>query len=200
MPGSGCRLHFLGWIMMANLINTGISTPRCRNPANLPRFPRPADLFGINIWEWFLGCGLILLLHRVSGPCASPTMGPGELPGPLAASDSLRNAVRKAVADLPAGTPGLRLLARPPVTFYLGGRVRRCRWNLTWRGCSRLGDPRFWALVDLAQLRQEGDPKTASAALLGPLGARPRIPDTTEPCRPCWISIRVLPGPAGRSR
>jgi hypothetical protein len=29
------------------------------------------------------------------------------------------------------------------------------------------GNPRLWALVDLAQLRQERDPKTASAALLG---------------------------------
>jgi hypothetical protein len=96
----------------------------------------------------------------------SPTLGPGELPGPLAPSDLLRNGVRKAVADLPAGTPGLRLLARPPVTFYVGGRVPvRVEPDLT-----RLlapGNPRLWALVDLAQLRQEGDPRTASATLLG---------------------------------
>ena len=57
-------------------------------------------------------------------PPFADAWGPGELPGPLASSDSLRNGVRNAVADL----AGLALgpsdcWLRPPVTFYVGGRV-----------------------------------------------------------------------------
>ncbi len=161
-------LHFLGWIMATNLINQGFSARR-QNLGKPASALDPEDFFGFNIWEC-IATGIALLAIEFLGPdmFRSPTMGPGELPGPLAASDSLRNAVRKAAADLPVGTPGLRLLARPPVTFYLGGRVQvplQVEPDL-----GRLlapGNPRFWALVDLAQLRQEGDPKTAPAAVLG---------------------------------
>ncbi|HMF37755.1 MAG TPA: glycosyltransferase family 39 protein [Isosphaeraceae bacterium] len=158
-------LHFLGWIMTANLINEGFPTPH-QKPGRLASVLETGDFFGINIWEC-IACGIALLAIELLGPdmFGSPTLGPGELPGPLAPSDLLRSGVRKAVADLPAGTPGLRLLARPPVTFYLGGRVQvQVEPDL-----ARLlapGNPGHWALVDLAQLRQEGDPKTASARLL----------------------------------
>jgi len=159
-------LHFLGWIMTASIINEGIPTPQ-QKADKLPSVLETRVFFGINLWE-YITCGIVMLAIAFLGPdmFRSPTLGPGELPGPLAPSDSLRNGVRKAIADLPAGTAGLRLLARPPVTFYLGGRVQvQVEPDLT--RLLATGDPRLWSLVDLAQLRQESDPKTASAALLG---------------------------------
>ena len=84
---------------------------------------------------------------------------------PLQPTDSLRNAVRTVLADLPSDTEGLRLLARPAVNFYLGGRIP------TWvePDLARLTVPAgdlTWALVDVGLLRQEGDMKTATAKLL----------------------------------
>jgi 4-amino-4-deoxy-L-arabinose transferase-like glycosyltransferase len=91
--------------------------------------------------------------------------GPGNNPGPLGPSDSLKGAVGRALADLPDGTPGLRLLVRPPVTFYLSGRISaQVEPNLEALLQSR--DPRLWALVDLAQLRQEGNLDQATERLL----------------------------------
>jgi 4-amino-4-deoxy-L-arabinose transferase-like glycosyltransferase len=104
----------------------------------------------------------------VFGPHGRPNLfaGPGECPGPLAATDSLRLAVNRTVADLqPQATPRLRLLARPSVTFYLGGRIPvQVEPNL-----ARLlepANPSFWALVDQAQLRQEGDLNASVERLL----------------------------------
>ena len=44
----------------------------------------------------------------------------GNLPGLLAPTDSLRLACRRSHDDLPTDLKNLRVLARPPVTFYLG--------------------------------------------------------------------------------
>jgi len=189
-------LHFLGWIMTANLINERFPTPH-QKPGRLPSALETGNVFGINIWEC-IACGIAMLAIEFLGPdmFRSPALGPGELPGPLAPSDSLRNGVRKAVADLPAGTPGLRLLARPPVTFYVGGRVQvQVEPDLT-----RLlapGNLRLWALVDLAQLRQEGDPKTASAALLGRWELVREYP--TQLSLPALLDIDPAAARAGRS-
>src|SRR5262249_14024383 len=90
--------------------------------------------------------------------------GPGQSPRPLDPTDSLRTATARAIADLPPGTPGLRLLVRPPVTFYLGGRVA----TLVEPNLERLMspvDPRLWALVDVVQLRQEGGLKAVTEQL-----------------------------------
>jgi dolichyl-phosphate-mannose-protein mannosyltransferase len=159
-------LHLLGWIMMASLISEWFATAQAQS-AGPASTPEAGLMFGMKTWN-VIACGLMILAIELLGPpmVRSPTIGPGELPGPLAPSDSLRNAVRKAMADLPDATRGLRLLVRPPVTFYLGGRVPvQVEPDLT-----RLlgpGNPGLWALVDLAQLRQEGDLKHATAALLG---------------------------------
>jgi 4-amino-4-deoxy-L-arabinose transferase-like glycosyltransferase len=84
---------------------------------------------------------------------------------PLQPTDSLRATVRTILADLPTDPKMLRLLARPPVTFYLGGRIpTRVEPDLT-RLIEQAGDL-DWALVDEAQLRQEGDTRTATAKLL----------------------------------
>ena len=207
-------LQFLGWIMTANLIVQGLSAPR-RNLGKPSSAVDPEKFFGINIWEC-IAIAIALLAIEILGPemFRRPTMGPGELSGPLAPSDSLRNAVRKAVGDLPAGTPGLRLLARPPVTFYLGGQVAM-RVEPDLPRLLAPGDPRLWALVDLAQLRQEGDLETATAALrsrwelfreypaqlslpalLDSDPAAARAGRSTSLSAPLWLLRPKTPGPA----
>jgi dolichyl-phosphate-mannose-protein mannosyltransferase len=158
-------LHFLGWIMAASLINQE-SPARRQNAQEAASALKTKDYFGISIRRCITFAAVLLAIELVSPiTFRRPTLGPGDLPGPLASSDWLRNAVKQAVADLPADTAGLRLLARPPVAFYLGGRVpARVEPDL-----ARLltpADPRLWALVDLAQLRQERDLKVATAELL----------------------------------
>ena len=57
------------------------------------------------------------------------------------------------------------MLVRPPVVFYLGGRIpARTEPNLA--RLLEFADHQTWALVDAAQLRQEGDLKTAKSRLL----------------------------------
>jgi hypothetical protein len=77
--------------------------------------------------------------------------------------------------DLPRDIPGLRLLARPPVTFYLGGRVpAKVEPNVD--RLVQSADPNLWALVDGAQLAQEGDATSALNKLLlrwSPVRKRP---------------------------
>ena len=115
--------HFPGWIMAANLINQEFPTPRPK-PGKSASALETGNPDVINPWEW-IARGIAMPAIELSGAdmFRSPTLSPGELPGPPALSDSLRNGVRKAVADLPAGTPGLRPPARSPVLFYAGVRV-----------------------------------------------------------------------------
>jgi hypothetical protein len=158
-------LHFLGWIMAACLIAQILGASG--QHINGPVFP-PRNEFAIyhKLISYIFCIFLMIAIENPDlGDLRWPTLGPAELPGPLATSDSLRSAVGKAIADLPAGTPGLRLLARPPVLFYLAGRVpARVEPDL-----ARLiapADPRLWALVDLAQLRQEARVEAATADLM----------------------------------
>ncbi len=191
-------LHFLGWIMTATLISQGLPTPGQKTGKSASAL-ETGNFFGIKIWQC-IASGIVLLAIEFLGPgmLRWPTLGPGELPGPLAASDSLRNGVRKAVADLPAGTPGLRRLARPPVTFYLGGRVQvQVQVEPDLGRLLAPGDPRLWALIDLAQLRQEGDPKTASAAIFGRWELVREYP--TQLSLPALLDIDPGAARAGRS-
>lgn len=82
--------------------------------------------------------------------------------GLLAPSDSLRRGVGAALAELPEGVSDLRLLARPPVTFYVGGGAG-ARVEPDLEGLLRDG-PGRWALLDWAMLRQSGDADAAAAA------------------------------------
>lgn len=98
----------------------------------------------------------LMLIRIVFEGVQDPRRFHRDLPGPLAGSDSVRHAVVQARADLPQGTLGVRLLVRPPVTFYLGGKVpTKAESNLA--GMMEAGNPGHWALVDLAMLRQEPD-------------------------------------------
>jgi hypothetical protein len=112
-----------------------------------------------------VACGLAALAQ---GMVLMRTPSPAERgTGLLAPSDSLRIAVGRALADLPRSNPGLRLLARPPVTFYIGGGAEASvEPDLDGLTRSNGARPGAWALVDLAQLGQSGDVAAASARLL----------------------------------
>jgi dolichyl-phosphate-mannose-protein mannosyltransferase len=86
-------------------------------------------------------------------------------PGLLAASDSLYRATVRVAEALPKEVQGLRALVRPPVTYYLAGRVPL----YPMAGSDSLlkgGDPRVWALVDSAILRSEAGATSADGNLL----------------------------------
>jgi len=88
----------------------------------------------------------------------------GDRPALMASSDSLRKATARALADLPPKKPELRLLVRPPVDFYLAGRVAM----MDLVGVEDLfhRTDGAWALVDVAILRQSGDLDGLVARLL----------------------------------
>ena len=91
---------------------------------------------------------------HASGSFASPGRAcPGRWPSPRALRSE--RAVNDLFSDLPPGLPGLRSLARPPVIFYLAGRVPvRVEPNLEDLLAARGGEA--WALVDAVQLSKEG--------------------------------------------
>jgi len=146
-------IHSLGWIAGAGAI-AGLVADRDEPFAWVGWRPAVA-----------IACGLAAL---VQGLVLMRTPSPAERgTGLLAPSDSLRNAVGRAIAELPRANPGLRLLARPPATFYIGGRAAAS----VEPGVDGLirgngGRPGAWALVDQAQLRQSGDVTSASSRLL----------------------------------
>ena len=125
-----------------------------------------------------LFCGLAALGQ---GLWLTPTPSLGQHgTGVLAPSDSLRIAVGRALGDLPREIPSLRLLARPPVTFYIGGRVP-ARIEPDLDGLLQAQGDGAWALVDLAQLRQSGDLRTTSARLLEHWEKIAEYPSTLNP-------------------
>lgn len=74
----------------------------------------------------------------------------------LGPTDSLRRACKTISGELPREIGGLRLYARPSVTFYLSGSTS----VLPQPSLDRLlapGDTRTWALLDTAMTRQETD-------------------------------------------
>ena len=75
-------------------------------------------------------------------------------PGLFAPSDSLYRATEQLSANLPDRVKGLRLLARPPVTYYLAGRIGLYPMSGSDQ-LSKPGDPGLWAMVDAAILRSE---------------------------------------------
>jgi hypothetical protein len=158
-------LQSVGWIVTAHLVAASVKLAAARSHRpqvafdhllSLKRLPLTAS--GLLLCALYLGSDLALwkqasqriLKHHES---------------PLEPTDSLRLAVRAVLADLPSDTIGLCLLARPTVSFYLGGRIpTRVERDLV-RLNERARDV-SWALVDVAQLRQEGDMKSATAKLL----------------------------------
>jgi hypothetical protein len=152
----------LGWLITAGIITSALA--RHVTDHNPSEIERHLDYDPLGYWRIFVLCFVFLI---VNGPGTTQWLfpRPGQSPRPLDPSDSLRKATAKVIANLPSGTPALRLLVRPPVTFYLGGRIPA----LVEPSLERLiqpGNPQAWALVDLAQLRQEGDLNSAREKLL----------------------------------
>jgi hypothetical protein len=83
---------------------------------------------------------------------------------PLTTSDSVRQATRRLLATLPREASSVKVLARPPVLFYILDRVAFQR-VADRHGLGQPGSRREWALVDESQLRQEGDPDQIMAEL-----------------------------------
>ena len=149
-------LHAASWIIMGDVV------------ASLARVTSRSD--GAPRWSVLPGrvhlqIGLVASLaigHRIlETPRARP------LPGLLGPSDSLRTACHDLASVLPADVPELRLLARPPVRFYLAlsgrgplGTVADLRSLLDQSG------PASWAVVDEVLLRQEGDASVGRRRLL----------------------------------
>lgn len=96
-------------------------------------------------------------LYSLGAVVALPRLELGrgsDQPGLLAPSDALYRACSEVAKALPEEVRTLRLLVRPPVTFYLAGRVGLAPMAKS-ESLLRRGDPSSWALVDSAVLRSE---------------------------------------------
>lgn len=159
-------IQALGWIAGAGAI-AGLAG----------RAETSAGRFGFRAGG-LVACGLAALAQ---GLWLAPTPSLGRHgTGVLAPSDSLRIAVGRVLGGLPREVPGLRLLARPPVTFYIGGRAA-ARIEPDLDGLLQPQGDGAWALVDLAQLRQSGDLPTTSARLLERWEKVAEYPTTLNP-------------------
>ena len=112
--------------------------------------------------------------------------------GVLGPTDSVRSAVNRAIAELPRETPGLRLLARPPVTFYIGGRAA-ARIEPDLDGLLHDQGDGAWALVDLRSFvnRVSWRRRRPGCSDTGKRSVRTR---RSSIHRPCWTSIPPRPG------
>jgi len=137
-------IQAIGWVALA-----GLAAEALAGGAGMPK-SRAAWVVAV--------AGAAVAQALATAALSGPSAG---RPGVLAPSDSLRRATALALADLPESAPGLRVLARPSVTFYLAGRGG-ARVEPDARSLLE-GGGGAWALVDLAQLRQSGE-----VAELGP--------------------------------
>ncbi|APW61005.1 ArnT family glycosyltransferase [Paludisphaera borealis] len=144
-------IQSLGWIAGAGAI-AGLIAPQGES---MGRFGFRSGVL--------IACGLAALVQGLV-LMRTPSLAERGM-GLLAPTDSLRNAVARALGDSPRENPKLRLLVRPPVTFYIGGRAE-ARIEPDLDGLLRETRDGAWALVDLAQLGQSGDLATTSTRLL----------------------------------
>jgi 4-amino-4-deoxy-L-arabinose transferase-like glycosyltransferase len=157
-------LQHLGWVILPGYSKANLGA-KDGSPYTA-RLEWSRDTLAMTVIRVVVGAACFWVAYPLGLPIQLPSLfASNELPRPFAHSDSLRNAVRQALADLPAGSSGVRLLVRPPVTFYLGGRISaQAEPNLD--GLLASGNPKLWAILDEAQLRQEGDLKIATEKLL----------------------------------
>lgn len=163
----GLPLYFMGLFVTGGMFGApgAADLPRVENPAAAASPASRLDVPRLSLWCAHLLVVLICVCIMFPWTLRRPLAWTEQRPSPLSASDSLRNAVRQAAADLPPTIDGLRLLVRPPVTFYLGGRIHvQVEPNLDSLLVSQ--DPKRWALVDAVLLRQGGDIETAAEKLL----------------------------------
>jgi hypothetical protein len=181
--GSNSRtLIVIGWLILLLL------TP-CYHP--YARLWLPLEAFGWVLMGG--GYTVIGSRWGPGGVTATPATGQGPLPDPivalgavcvlacvlrtgpansshetrigtlLAPTDSLRRACRALADDLPEGLRSLRLYVRPPVAFYLAGRVAVLpQADL---GGLRAGELGSWALLDTALVWRAGQGPAGMAEL-----------------------------------
>jgi dolichyl-phosphate-mannose-protein mannosyltransferase len=141
-------LEALGWLLFGGLfveIRSRVDDWR--------RGARWTGNYASNPLSWFVLASLIGAIFS-----AYSSGSPWRLRhlGLLAPSDSLRLASRSILGELPKDLSHLRVLARPSLTFYLaqanGVAIGR-QPDLTRLFDSR--DPRAWAILDMALMRQD---------------------------------------------
>ena len=158
LPGHAAHWLLMGMLVAAGLPAIMVHFHRKRLSRSLPH-GHSDD--GVN-WGLVPVLGLLVMLHWFATPAGKVTNGPG-LFGP---SDSLYQASVRVAATLPEEVRGLRVLVRPPVSFYLSGRVALSPMAGS-EALARAGDPTVWALVDSAILRSEaGRPVEGSGRML----------------------------------
>jgi hypothetical protein len=152
-------LQALGWVLMGGafaFILRGLDRLSRKSGRAVLGMPRP--------WVGFAGlCGLVPIAFLFLGVDYSAEAHPGRF---LEPSDSLRTACGEVMIELPRDLASLRLHARPPVTFYLGGVVPLAP-QPTSDALFTTSEPRARALLDSAMVRQAGGRPVAPADSTG---------------------------------
>jgi 4-amino-4-deoxy-L-arabinose transferase-like glycosyltransferase len=152
-------LHAANWLIMAWLVPNFFAAARDWREQVRPSPSDPSR----RLLQWSYVAALLVAGLSLKVATAERARIQADL---LAPSDSLRRATIKLASSLPEDVAGLRLLVRPPVTFYLAGRVAVS----PMAGSDQLlvpGNPRLWALVDSAILRSEsGHPSVGDSTNL----------------------------------
>ncbi len=125
-----------------------------------PPLTRPSWL----LYAFTLVISVAFSFHFLASYHPRPNVQPGvppqdtTLPGVLAPTDSLKSASASIAHDLPTTVKNLRVLARPPVTFYLGQTATiPIETQADLSALLRPGDASTWALFDTAIIRQDED-------------------------------------------
>jgi dolichyl-phosphate-mannose-protein mannosyltransferase len=141
--------HAANWILMGWLV--------ARGPALYYSYRSRMAATRSGRVTFRLALAAALGLYTLGGVVSIPRL----MPGPWATvrrllkpSDSLYRATIKVSQVLPDSVKGLRLLARPSVTYYLAGRVALYPMADS-EALAKPGDPNVWALVDSAILVSE---------------------------------------------
>ena len=141
-------LHAVNWLLMAWLVTEGIGSIVSAE-TQIPKPGTPG--FWARLMNTRTGmamiCGACILVLNIGWRV-------DRMPDLLDPSDSLRQASRQVAAVLPGEVKGLQLLVRPPVTYYLAGRI--ALFPMAGSGQLKRPSPsNVWALVDSAILRSE---------------------------------------------
>jgi hypothetical protein len=139
--------HAVNWMLMGWLVVDGFSAIVALRPDTAGQNARSRLAASLALLGLF-GCGAFIHLSTTSVRNAHV------LAGLLAPSDSLRRACLKVKSLLPEELAGLRVLVRPPVNYYLAGRVALHPLSGLAQA-EQPGDPGDWMLIDSAIVRSE---------------------------------------------
>jgi 4-amino-4-deoxy-L-arabinose transferase-like glycosyltransferase len=158
----------LGWILAAGTYAAARS--RLAGEAGTATSELAEQRAPALVWSIALVCVISFALRLWPGNAHRE----GRIWSLLAPTDSLRNACRTIALAIPKNVESLRLLGRPPITFYLGGHVSIIP-QPDARGLSA-GKPGSWAVLDKAVVWAEPRGRAGPAALEG-----------------SWVVVREVP-------